>query len=132
MSNNSIKCLSLCQPNAWLIFHGSNIQSQNYSTNHKGLILIHAGKFANKRQLKQIQKTNPLTPAELPTQAIIGSAELVSCSWSDEARNGGEAYAYHWYFHQAFLWDKYIPFVAKDILFNIPFEMIKSYDINLL
>ncbi|MEH2067872.1 MAG: hypothetical protein V7K47_06850 [Nostoc sp.] len=122
---NSIKCLSLSQPNAWLLFHGRDIQRLDYSINHKGLIIIHAGKLANKRQLKQMSiDLSTLTLTELPTQTIIGSAQLISCSWSDEAR------AYNWHFTQTNLWEKSIPFVAKTILFNIPLHLINSYDIN--
>ncbi|MFN6474061.1 MAG: hypothetical protein RMY36_030900 [Nostoc sp. SerVER01] len=125
-SANSIKCLSLSQPNAWLLFHGRDIQSLDYLINHKGLIIIHAGKLANKRQLKQINLDEMNTPnlAELPTQAIIGNAEIVSCSWSDETR------AYHWHFSQPNLWGKSIPFVAKTILFNISLDLINSHGID--
>ena len=126
----SLKCLSFKQPNAWMLFHGKNIESQNYSIKHRGMTLIHAGNFGNKRILQVLTKQmdaykiTPPSPTALPTQAIIGSIELVACHWSDEA------YAYHWYFEKPHLWEKQLPFVAKNILFDIPLQLVDSHGIT--
>lgn len=136
--NSSIKCFSICQPKAWMLFESRNIvETKNYFINHRGLILIHAGNLANNRQLnlaiKQMDAYQVILPelSTLPTQAIIGSAELVECFWSDQAVNWSEAHTYHWHFERACLWENPIPFVSKNALFNIPLHIVNSYGINL-
>jgi len=132
---DTLKCLSLEQPGAWMLFHGKSIESQKYLISHRGLTLIHAGKLVNKRvleslksQIDRYQMTLPLTA--LPTQAIIGSVELVGCRWSEQVQDGGEPYAYHWYFEKPNLWEIPMPFVAKNVLFDIPLQLVDSHGIN--
>jgi hypothetical protein len=131
--NSSVKCLSVCQPKAWAIFQGSNIiESRDYFINYSGLILIHAGNLANNRQIKLVNRQMeahkmscpPLST--LPTQTIIGSAELVKCVWSDQAFDWGEAHTYHWYLEKGFLWEKPISFVSNNVLFEIPLHLVNS------
>ncbi|MFN6475320.1 hypothetical protein [Nostoc sp. DedQUE07] len=121
----SIKCLSIEQPIAWMLFHGKSMYSQNYLISHRGLTLIHAGNINKRLATKLMPRTL------LSTQVIIGSIEIVGCRWSDQPQEGCDAYSYHWYFEKPSLWDKEVPFVAKNPFFDIPFELIESHGLKI-
>lgn len=123
----SIKCLSFEQPIAWMLFNGKTIHSQSYLITHRGLTLVHASNL-NKRLLKH-QTLSPEAP--LFTQSIVGSIELVGCRWSDKAADGCEAYAYHWYFENSYLWEQPVPFVAKSPFFDVPLRLVETLSFKL-
>jgi hypothetical protein len=48
-STDTLKCLSIKQPWAWLIANGlKDIENRDWTTNHRGPLLIHAGKAVDK------------------------------------------------------------------------------------
>lgn len=80
-----MKAISIRQPWAWLIVHGyKDIENRTWRTNHRGPILIHAGKAIDP-DYPQIYRfcadhsiELPLI-AQLPKGGIVGAASITDC-----------------------------------------------------
>jgi hypothetical protein len=78
-----MKVLSIQQPYATLVMHGiKQYETRNWYTSHRGPLFIHASKNVNHRAAQLLSlcrhKAN-LTIDDLPTQAILGTVDLVAC-----------------------------------------------------
>lgn len=88
-----MKALTIQQPWAWAILHaGKMIENRTWPTNHRGTLLIHAGKST-----AWMDRENPLDwPGRygvvLPRRdeftfgALLGVVELVNCKLIDEVK----------------------------------------------
>ena len=85
----NLKALSVKQPFAWLLVNGwKDIEYRTWRTNHRGRLLIHAGKKIDKESMadleayfKNVEKCKP--PESLYwTGGIIGQVELIDCIYS--------------------------------------------------
>jgi tetratricopeptide (TPR) repeat protein len=73
-----MRCLSVQQPWAWaIVARLKTIENRSWSTDHRGLIVIHAG--ANKAALNRLVKRAdpPLPPIDLHYGALLGVADLI-------------------------------------------------------
>jgi hypothetical protein len=78
-----MKILSIRQPWAWLIVHGSkNIENRPWATKYRGPFLIHASLHIN----REASLRHGLDSAELQTGGIIGMAEIVDCVVSHRSK----------------------------------------------
>jgi ASCH domain len=82
-----VKCLTIRQPWASLIFAGGDVENRSWSTNHRGRLAIHAGAS----QAPEDQRRSALLMAErngqvpdwmhrlrdLPRGCVLGTVELV-------------------------------------------------------
>jgi hypothetical protein len=86
MSAETLPCLSILQPYAWLIVNGhKDIENRDWRTNFRGRILIHAGKTYSRRSHDEYVSDMEDYGIELPTFAdmqlggIVGSATITDC-----------------------------------------------------
>ena len=83
--------LSIRQPWAWLIVHGHKpVENRGWPTQHRGDLLIHAGRLFDSEGLASVLDVFPGLRAALPNQyelgGIVGKAQLVSCVQSHASR----------------------------------------------
>ena len=72
-----MKVLTIRQPWASLIMAGlKEYEFRSWKTNHRGELLIHAGKTIDKEAEKRLKK---YLPDVLPTEQILGKVELIDC-----------------------------------------------------
>lgn len=77
-----MKAISINQPWAWAILHGSkDIENRDWSTNYRGKVLIHAGLKFDAAGLEFVERQCGLTipPADRQRGAILGEVEIVDC-----------------------------------------------------
>lgn len=96
-----MKALTVRQPWAWAIIHaGKNIENRSRKTNFRGRFLIHAGLMVPGWQpLADLEtRHSPYPDPELLTYgAVIGSAVLAGCEWSNSSvGKWGEPMCWHW------------------------------------
>lgn len=86
-----MKALSIRQPWAWLIVHGHKpVENRGWPTNHRGDLLIHAGRLFDNEGLASVLDVFPGLRAALPNQyelgGIVGKVQLVACVQSYASR----------------------------------------------
>lgn len=79
-----MKALSIRQPWAWLITHGFKpVENRTWKTEHRGELLIHAGKEFDQAGLDWVLAHFPQMASRLPVTyhmgGIVGVAEVVDC-----------------------------------------------------
>lgn len=87
-----MKCLTVCQPWPWAIFHlGKNVENRTWPTDHRGPLLIHAGKNRRWFDAEDPDDWQEAFGVRLPawedlaTGAIVGRVEVVACVRADPA-----------------------------------------------
>ena len=91
MQTKTIHCLSVRQPFASWIIHGSKwCENRTWKTSHRGSLYIHAsswqtGYTAEQRELFQFSVPDGQSP--VPTGAIIGCVDLLGCWPVDDIDN---------------------------------------------
>jgi hypothetical protein len=83
------KCLTVCQPYAWLIVAGhKRFENRTWRTAHRGPLLIHAGKSRTSMNegLALMRRLGIAPPASFAFGAIVGAAQLVGCPSIDALR----------------------------------------------
>lgn len=80
-----MKALSIRQPWAWLIVHGyKDVENRSWSTDYRGLVLIHAGKTLDPR-FDEIREDILAEGGDIPDRraiergGIVGRVEIVDC-----------------------------------------------------
>ena len=78
-----MRCLTVRQPYAWAIIHGSKrIENRSRRTNHRGPLAIHAGltraEFRSGRDFTTMMPGLP-EPADLVYGAVIGVVDVIDC-----------------------------------------------------
>ncbi len=85
-----MKALTICQPYAHLIVTGKKrVENRGWSTRHRGLLLIHAGK--SKEWL-----CGDVPSPDMAFGAVVGAAQLLDCLHIDEIRQGTHEARYPW------------------------------------
>jgi len=76
-----MKCLSLKQPWAWLVFHGKDVENRTWYTTYRGPLLIHASlKYDMDGDIWVTQHFPKIEiPENLPTGAVVGKVHLINC-----------------------------------------------------
>ncbi len=92
-----MKCITICQPHAWMIFatpeeiaatgtgltQPKRIENRDWDTNHRGPLLIHAGKSRTWfSEFYDGAKWPPMTFG-----AIVGVCDLIDIVWSEAHHN---------------------------------------------
>jgi len=74
----SVKALSIRQPWAYLVVSGTKtIENRHWTTEHRGLLLIHAAVSLARDARYDLRRLNVSVPDLLPRGALVGYAELV-------------------------------------------------------
>src|ERR1700744_4887740 len=96
-----MKALTVRQPWAWAILHaGKRIENRTRRTNFRGKFYIHAGLAVPGYQALldcESRLGGGVYPNHFIYGAIIGTAELVDCDYSERMVGAwGEPQAWHW------------------------------------
>lgn len=81
-ASGQVRALSIMQPWASLIIgYGKSIENRTWATQHRGPLLIHAGKKIDRAGYDLAWRLGVDVPApdDLPRGGIIGQVELVDC-----------------------------------------------------
>jgi len=76
---DGIRALTLQQPWAWAVIQGyKDVENRSWSTSHRGLLLIHAGRQFDAAGFEFIWKLglHRALPMELPLGRLVGSIQL--------------------------------------------------------
>jgi hypothetical protein len=72
--------LTLIQPWASLVIHhGKSVENRSWPTNHRGPLLIHAGKKTDPAGFALAEELGIYLPDDLPAGGIIGRVQVVGC-----------------------------------------------------
>ena len=72
----NVKILSIRQPWAYLIIHGSkNIENRSWPTKYRGQLLVHASLNID----HEACRTHGLDPSKLQIGGVVGMAEIADC-----------------------------------------------------
>jgi len=118
-----MKTLSIRQPFAWLVATGKReYDIRTWATDYRGKILIHAAKTNCAAAWKDAQEIEEFDVSDCPKVfgAIIGEAELVDVEWVDELK------WYFWFFENAKLYKKPIPYKGKLHLFDVDIQELSQ------
>ena len=127
-----MRAISICQPWAWAIFHGKDIENRSWKTHYTGPLLIHSSnKFdhagykwiLDHRHLININVSIPV-PDEYPMGAIIGKVNMVGCVTSHNSPWYFDDYGH--VYSNPVEFKKYIPFRGALHLFEVPDELVKG------
>ena len=92
-----MKCLTVCQPYASLIFYGGKfVENRRWYTPYRGLLAIHAGKSRRyfddpedwRGEWIELRENLCFLPEQCPFGCVLGTAKLVAClslDWWKEA-----------------------------------------------
>lgn len=119
-----MKCLSVRQPWAWLICSGKkDVENRTWGTDHRGPILIHAGRTIEKEDIVWMKRTALDLPKHFTTGAIVGMAEVSRCTMkcASEWHNPG---CIGWYLTDPVLFDTPIPWRGQLGLFDVPDDAV--------
>lgn len=133
-------CLSVCQPYAWAILHaGKNVENRPWHTEHRGPLLIHAGRSTEymDRGMGDMRRitTCPRAPAEdeLAFGAIVGIVELLDCAHILRGghegrflRNPWAEGSYCWVLVRPRSFREPIPWPGKLGLFGVPTRIVAA------
>lgn len=88
--------LSIRQPWAWAIVNGhKDVENRLWATDHRGSLLIHAGKKFDRRGFGLLEQLGIAYPDEPDVGGIVGMVDVIGCiddSESPWAREG----SWHW------------------------------------
>ena len=90
--------LTIRQPWAWAIIHaGKNVENRSWSTDHRGPLVIHAGRRIDPNGVARLRELglDPPDETEILVGGIIGQVELTGVRRDDPSRWAVPG-AYHW------------------------------------
>lgn len=89
--------LTVRQPWAWAIIHaGKDIENRTWATDHRGPLLIHAGKRIDPQGFAFIRALGIVVPDDLPLGGIIGQVDLLACTPDPVGSPWAAEGHYHW------------------------------------
>lgn len=124
---DTIPCLSIRQPYAWLIVQGIKpVENRTWRTNFRGRVLIHAGITYPKREYADdfeawAERAYPATREEM-VGGIVGEAVIVDCVKAHPSPYFIGPYAF--VLEQAKAYPKLIPLGGKLGFFGVPTALI--------
>jgi hypothetical protein len=76
-----VKAITILQPWVHAVFHcGKTVENRSWVTEHRGLLLIHAGKSRRFARLTAYPDGTAVPPFDsLPLGAIVGQVKLIDC-----------------------------------------------------
>lgn len=109
-----MKCLTVKQPWAEAIVRGiKDVENRSWPTNHRGLLLIHAGLSVDWNGVMRTKIRGPYSVG------IIGFVEIVGCIRYSDSR-WAEHGAWHWELQNAIRFERPIPCQGQQRLFPCP------------
>jgi hypothetical protein len=126
MSDSAVRVLTVRQPHAYLLIHGSNtgfkdVENRSKPTRYRGTLLIQASaKVDQAAYAEYIADGVKLPPAgQLVTGAIIGSVQLTGCVHNSHSRWAIPGY-WHWLTAAPRSADPVIPIKGQLSMFPAP------------
>lgn len=91
------KVLTIRQPWAWAIIHaGKDVENRTWKTNHRGTLLIHAGRKIDPAGVEFLERSGiEIPPEALEGGTIIGSVQVTDCVLDSTSRWAMEE-CWHW------------------------------------
>ncbi len=132
-----MRALTVCQPWAWAIVHGSkDIENRTWHTHFRGTLLIHAGKSRDwftpdaieGIEMLDHRRVSPNMPG-MAYGALIGRCRLIDCIPADVAVRRGYRYVSGpWCFVLAdrVALPRPIPYVGRQGFFDVPDALIDT------
>ncbi len=138
-----MRCLTVCEPYALAISWGvKHVENRTWPTNHRGPLLIHAGKSkdwldtlsaAESDELLACCRKNNITDldAELRFGQIVGVVDVVACVTMQHVREHDRTgTAWHsgpwcWVLANARRFSVGIPYLGSQGLFNVPDGLVE-------
>lgn len=131
-----MKCLSVRQPWAWLIFHGKDVENRTWRCPRPPLhIAIHAARirdpdefesaFWDGRKPGDLLPVMPMSDPRLVYGAIIGTVDVVDCVLS-AASPWAVPGSWHWLLSNAVEFAHPIPYHGRLGLFKLPPGLLLS------
>jgi hypothetical protein len=91
-----MKALSVRQPWAWAIVAGwKPIENRTWQTNHRGLLLIHAGLQYDRAGFEFLESHAINTPDDLLRGGIVGRVQLIDIT-TDHPSTWAQPGCFHW------------------------------------
>lgn len=128
----AMKCISIKQPWAWLIFHGKEVENRTWKHPHRGPLLIHAGKAFDWEGYDWVRLNASSLISLLPKYSeikkgyIIGRVNMIDCVTSHPSPYFFGPYGF--LFADPVEFREPIPYKGKLGLFEVPEEIIKTDD----
>jgi hypothetical protein len=129
-----MKCISIKQPWAWLIFNGKPVENRAWWSRYRGPLLIHASKTYDEdgdmylHSMPIFHDIPAFTfnhPARVIRGVIIGMVNMVDCVTTHPSRFFFGPYG-HVYSDQV-MFREPIPYRGYPGLFDVPDELIKEF-----
>jgi hypothetical protein len=124
-----MKAISVQQPWAWaILFAGKDVENRSWRTNHRGPILIHAGKKIDKDGVKWLKEQGIEVPGDLPTGCYVGKVDIIGCreikvlEWDNSQRNKWASGPYCWILDQPRAFNEPVPARGQLGIFRAPLE----------
>lgn len=125
-----MKCISIRQPWAWLIFHGKPVENRTWASKYRGPLLIHAAKAIDVdgwRWLCQFMpevrnKILALDERDMQHSAIIGQVNMTDCVTHHPSPYFFGPYGH--VYEDAALYKTPIPYKGTQRIFNVPQEAL--------
>jgi len=126
-STSAIRVLTVRQPHAHLLIHGSpsagikDVENRSKPTRHRGILLIQASAKVDQAAYAEYTAEGiELPPAEdLVTGAIIGSVQVIGCVRDSRSRWAIPGY-WHWQTAAPSIADPVIPLKGQLSMFDPP------------
>jgi hypothetical protein len=91
-----MRAISIKQPHAYSILHlGKSVENRVWRTNHRGPLLIHAGKRQDVPARRELEALGFLLPDDLVTGGIVGVVDLVDVVEDHPSRWAMDGH-FHW------------------------------------
>lgn len=118
----TLRVLSVRQPWAWAILHaGKDIENRSWTTAHRGLIAIHAGRLPAPSAREKLVEMGVEVPSELPTGVLLGLVDLVDVVRGIESPWAFEGH-WHWVLANPRSLAEPVPLLGRQSLFRAPDE----------
>jgi hypothetical protein len=122
-----MKCISIKQPWAWLIFHGKPVENRSWPSKYRGTLLIHAAMTFDRVGEGFILgslKTAIPEKDDLTFGAIIGQVDMIDCVKYHPSPYFCGPYGH--VYEKPVIFEKPIPYKGKLGIFDVPDEIIKE------
>ena len=132
----TLPCLTICQPWAWAIFNGKDVENRPWESRYRGPLLIHAGAshdwLCDSSYLRDLGLVVP-PDDELVFGAILGLVDQVDC-WHQSQREiiresvWAEGPWCHVYANPR-PFAKPVPYKGRQKFFGVPLSMLPEVEV---
>ena len=121
--------LTIKQPHASAILHlGKNVENRKWTTPHRGLIAIHAGKSLDKEAQPWIENA---LGSDLPLGHVIGVVELADVVVRKRATKWTRKDHFHWLLRNARALADPVPCRGQQGLWTLPIGVAERVSVQL-